>query len=477
VKQFRARYKINCSHFHHGIPLRTDTVLNGFIFSDNQVGLSAPSGGRIAALALTKNRNTFHGDASSEHLDQASKKAPASPREDPLIGAKVAFLRSEGISQVDIATRLSLTPSAVSRLLSPGGDAHKFLIWERPKFQWDLVSDDADAVRALQGENELSIELTQRLIAISNVRLKVSVILTHAEDNSKLHEQKFYARSAELVWRLLGRDRTNIVGVTWGKSLDLLLAEAQKLRLARPLNSESAEVIPLVGESLGAAFPTSRSSSALAQRFAAALINQDEVQGRDGGTGKKIKIHSLTMCPVFLPVSFKKQEVAVVKELLAFVPSYREIFGDDDGDLGRHGLIRPPLAERVDVILTSISKHGLPFGMGDDSSFVKKIGLHILNDVLVGDIGGLPLFRPSAEPAKRRKANDFYETHWLGLKQKHVYETARRARANIDGPAGVIVVASGAERAIPIHEAVKNELINELIIDHDAANSLRMLIH
>jgi DNA-binding transcriptional regulator LsrR (DeoR family) len=427
-------------------------------------------------LAIPEGRGP-HDDSAAQHLGSGGKQGGTATREDRLIGAKVAFLRSQGISQVEIARRLALTASTVSRLLAPGGDAHKYLAWEQPKFQWGMVRDDVDEIRALQGENEPSVELTQRLTEIYGVRIKVNVILTHVIDNPKLHEQKFYSRAAELVWKLLGGERINIVGVTWGKSLELLLTEAQKLHLAPPLKRATTEVIPLVGESLGASFPTSRSSSSLAQSFAEALVGHEAGEESENEAGKnKRKIYALTMCPVFLPASFKQHEVDVIKELLSFVPSYREIFGNDDNRY-QQASSQTPLAVKIDAILTGISRQGLPFGMGDDPKFVKKIGLQMLNEVLVGDLGGLPLFAPTADLPKRKKANDFYESHWLGLKYAHVHETARRARAHIvDGPPGVIVITTGAERAVPIHEAVKGEIINELIIDDSAADALSKIL-
>jgi DNA-binding transcriptional regulator LsrR (DeoR family) len=410
---------------------------------------------------------------------------PTRPRlksasDDPLLSAKVAFLRSEDISQAEIADRLGINASTVSRLLKAGGAAFNYLSWPRPAFQWSLVEGDADAIRALQGENELSIDLTRRLIEIYKVRIKASVILTHAEDNADLHEQKFNARAAELVWKLIALERTKVLGLTWGKSLASFIDSARLLRLAPPPNSEDIEVIPLAGESLGATFPSSRSSSSLAQAFSE-LLAPEQVTARvkdkrnRAVSAGRAKIHSLTMCPVFLPASFDAPERDMIEELLAFVPSYREIFGSK-GSKRKQSSSQPPLAERLDVVVTSISKQGMPFGMGDHPDFVRELGLQPLRDVLIGDLGGVPLFIPSGDPAKQKKARDFYETHWLGLKADHLSQTAKKARAHIDGPAGVVVIASGPERAPPIHEAVKSELINELIIDRSAANALLKLL-
>jgi hypothetical protein len=110
--------------------------------------------------------------------------------------------------------------------------------------------------------------------------------------------------------------------------------------------------------------------------------------------------------------------------------------------------------------------------MFDHPEFAKKIGLAEFKDTCIGDLGGVPLFKPSAKPTRRREAADFFRTHWLGLNREHVLNTARRARARPNGAAGVIVVAHGADRTEPILEALRQELINEIIVDEGAADYL-----
>lgn len=407
-----------------------------------------------------------------------------------LLPAKVAFLRSEGVSQSEIAARLGgISPSGISRMLAPGGGAHGYLTWIQPRFDWTQVADDdVDAIRAVAGENAESVALTRRAIRAYQAAVRVSVIRTEGpggqrrpEDEpaeQRRQEQRFFSRAAEMVFALLGRPDTRVIGVTWGKTLELLFVEAASLRLASPLAGPEADVIPLVGESPAAALPTARSSSSLAQTLAR-LLAGPQAPGETGAprNGERGP-YSLTGCPAFLPGSFTAAEIAAIHHLMEFVPSYGRIYGSPRGSAD---VAEPPLANRLDVIVTGVSRAGSAFGMEGDFEVMKTMGLQVLSEalgggVMIGDLGGVPLLDPSTPDSLRSKVMEVYETRWLGLKHHHVFSTAARARERADGPAGVIVIGRGEQRAEPLREALQGRLINELIIDQAAAAALARIL-
>jgi DNA-binding transcriptional regulator LsrR (DeoR family) len=378
--------------------------------------------------------------------------------EDRLLAAKVAYLRSKGAKQSDIADRLRLTRPTVSRLLAAGGKCEPYLKVQLPTFDWSRVSSE-DRKHLVRLDNaDRSPELAERLSAIAphDVWFEAHIVQGPAEYKTPegwTHADSFHANAARLIWTFLRP--AEVIGVTWGKMLSQLLGAARHARFASPFEGlrKQPMVIPLCGEPLGAGRPSSMSSSTLAQGFGEILTNCPQE-----------KYLSLGMVPVFFPgpEAFKDLHLEAARELISYSAAYRKIFDKENNDGGA-------LAMRLDVVLTSISRRNRPYGFGDSSAW-KTLKLSELEKLLLGDLGGVPLAKPDLTPAKAELLAEYLK-RWTGLERDHLMECVRRA-SKTRRTAGVVVVAKAAEQADTVLEAVRLGLVNRLIVTRTLGKEL-----
>jgi DNA-binding transcriptional regulator LsrR (DeoR family) len=387
---------------------------------------------------------------------------PRRLEQDRPLAAKVAYLRAKGLKQSDIARRLGLTRPTVSRLLAPGGKSAHYLKVQLPTFDWDRVSsEERRALKDMDEGDSASEKLTALLAAIapSHVKIEAHVIQDAASadaPNNSREPNSFFDSASRLIWNLLGS--AEIIGITWGRTLSLLLSSARRGRYTSPFEGHSKQptVIPLCGESLATARPSSLSSSTLAQGFGELLTNQP-----------KQSYLSLGMIPIFFPgpEAFNAAELRAGRKLLSYSAAYREIF---DGDATNNA----PLAKRLDAVVTSISRINCPFGYTDNNEFNWKIlKLSKLEELVMGDLGGVPLAKPNLSAKGQRELRELLG-RWTGLQKDHIRGCVDRASARGSAAAGVIVVAIGVERAPTVLEAVRLGLVNRLVLDGPLSESL-----
>lgn len=349
-----------------------------------------------------------------------------------------------------------------------GGDATRYI--KPPEFDWSRVNAGEKAeLLAIHDVDGLSAVLTEGLAGISVParRLEATVILTRsgAAGEDAQHSARpsdFYDGAARALWDLL--TPANVVGITWGRTLSLLLDAARKLRLApRYTKDETSDqrptIIPLCGEPLASTNSSTWSSSALTQEFGTALTAPPADH-----------YLSLGMIPVFLPgpKAFDEDDVKSVKKLLGFSPAYKKIFGAGAGRDGAAGN-ELPLAQRLDIVITSISQENEAFGVGGDPDFTwKTLQLSKFANLVVGDLAGIPLPRPDASDDDLAPLMN----RWTGLQKDHLSRCAARASAQANAPAGVIVVGAGCERAACIVEAVRRGLVNHVVVDEELGRAL-----
>lgn len=376
----------------------------------------------------------------------------------PLDPARVAFLKCRGLSQSVIAKRLDLGEATVSRLLSEQGAAHKYI--KSPQFDWSqLTKHEKAELQAMNDVDGLSEKLTKKLGNLPAVptRLDATVVASRTDSSTaETHRRALPADFCEgafsAVWDLL--TPANFIGVTWGRTLGQLLDAARRARVATHYEGERQPmVIPLCGASLRASGPTSFSSSALAQGFGELLTTRPTKE-----------YLSLAMIPVFLPgpTIFDDREVAAVKKLLRYSPAFTRIFGDGG---------ERPYADQLDIVITSISREGWAFGVGDNT-FWRDLELRQFERMMLGDVGGVPLIRPEYSSADLKELL----VRWTGVHEHHLRRCAERASGPAGGPAGVILVAQGRERAVCVREAVRLGLVNHAVVDEELGRTLLELL-
>lgn len=390
-----------------------------------------------------------------------------------------AYLVGEGRTQVEIARILEVTTAAVSRMVAIARGEY---LHEETRFLSERVAPALmEKVRNRASKSELA-ERLQR-IAIRNNQVRAPVLRVFNCDapvnNVRERMNELGNRAApyvrDLILRLSFLPSRNphtcsaspqsafpaaICGLTWGGMLRSLVLGLRALNKPAPWWKKGAtpvECVPLSGEPLGND-PTNFSSSSLAHDLGV-IIN-----------GEQYNALSLGMVPAFIPEGFTKQELQGIRKLIGLVRSYDQIFGQRDTRCPEESM-----ADRIEMILTSVGPAERPLGFGQGRLFeTGKITLEELQKLVIGDVGGVCLARSDLNRTDQQKLDSINE-RWTGLRESHLRNCARRALRVPDvetGPPGVVVISGGRARAQFIYEIVKRGLVNHLIIDDQLENEL-----
>jgi DNA-binding transcriptional regulator LsrR (DeoR family) len=375
--------------------------------------------------------------------------------QDDLIMLCAAYLAAMGKKQIEIADTLELSQTTVSRLLKL---ARRDYLKEELRFLKEKVDQDTYRL-ILQRTDRKGLggrlnEVAERAGCKGPV---LQVFSSGSKDPADLDRRlaEFSLKAAPYIKNLIVR--ANSCGLTWGKTLWNVVDALGNLGVPPPWCGHSVSIIPLTGEPLGE-MPNAYSSSSLVEDLGK-LANGD----------KQTPALSIGMVPAFAPEGFSKAELDGVRKLIQLVKAYGTIFGDGKS---------AGLADRLDMILTSVGPAEKPLGFGDGTLLkTGKPTIEELKRLLAGDMGGVCFPRPDLSLEDRQtveKVND----RWTGVKRKHLEACARRAfKADLgSGVPGVVIVAVGAYKAQFIFEAIKLGMINNLIIDEDLEEQLEHLV-
>lgn len=294
-------------------------------------------------------------------------------------------------------------------------------------------------------------ELRKKLTHISKgVFLEIAVVSSGDErDSVREHVRRFAVSAAPILsnWLLHAKQ----VGIAWGFTLSAVLGAMKEL--GQRAGRRRVDVIPICGEPLG--FDAGDDSSS---RLAAALADMLNSEGKHA--------KSLAGIPAIIPQDFSQTEIAAIKRLLKKAPGYVEIFEHSEKAGNKH----KPLVEQIDTLITSVGSWRMA------SLELKKVGdldpAQI--DQLLGDIGGVLLPKNPDGEAAVAKIREL----WTGLKMEHIESLALRAKQSAEKfsgvhiSPGVIVLASGANKAQIIFEAVKRGIVNRIICNWQTSDEL-----
>lgn len=371
-----------------------------------------------------------------------------------------AFLAgSEGKTQAEIGRILGISQTVVSRLLTETKERY----WrERVEFLGDGI-DEATLQTVLQrvGKNKLAEALSSLARQGSGPVSRGPILRVfsgggkNASDRERMAE--FGRRSAPYIRELLIRCRT--CGLTWGSMLWQVVNAVRSLRIEPPWAAEPIHFIPLSGEPLGNNL-TGFSSSSLVSDLGRAV------------NGAEYHARSLAMVPAFIPEGFTEAELRGVWKLIGLVPSYNDVFGSRRSR-GRNK--EKPLAEKLDMILTSVGPADKVLGFGAGRLFeTGSVTIEHLQQLVLGDMGGVCFERPDLNVEQRRVVRSV-GVRWTGLRRGQLEACAAAAAADSSKP-GVVVVSGGAARARFICDAVRLGVINHLIVDEILASELERVL-
>jgi DNA-binding transcriptional regulator LsrR (DeoR family) len=380
--------------------------------------------------------------------------------EDPRVDMlAAAFLAGEGKKQKDVAEALGLSQAAISRHLAAAREKY---LREEVHFAVENVSDEEmQKVRqriSRKGLQEQLDLLAQQEGRSRKVFLRVFDCGPGSNDAERIRKLGEYA--ATHVRGLLVRAR--VCGLTWGGMLNSVVNGLRNLHAPAPWAAAEIQCIPLSGEPLGED-PTSFSSSSLAHVLGD-IVNGDQYDAP-----------SIAMVPAFVPDRFPRNEINGVWRLIELVESYHKIFGEHLNGKPKppKAKAEPPLAECLDMVLTSVGSAEKPLGFGRGLLFKQmNVTLPELKTLIVAEVGGVCIPRLNLDKKQTRRFESVRRC-WTGLQKEHLIKcSARGSDAYDKGPPGVVVVSGGTGRAAPICELIKLGLVNHLIIDDVLANEL-----
>ena len=365
---------------------------------------------------------------------------------------RAAYLRASfNMSQEEIGSALGgLSQPQVSRLLAHA-EKKRYLLVER-RFVEDGIPPETlrqiQEVMTPAGLTGVLHDLGQALgVRVPNVRVFGSGPGT-TTDAMRIRRNRFGRTAAGRLDELL--QDAKVVGVAWGRTISAMVDGLEPLRAASR-DDRIVQFVPVCAELIALA-QKGYSSSRLAERL-------DNIYNR----GRGEPIH-LTGFPAYIPKHYDEVAQRSIRQFVEDSPNYGRVFSGPE-----------PMIDRMDALITSVGSSRSPV-LGSTAELVLAGGEEEaqLRTLIVGDLGGILISRPDAAEDQTHlveKLNDM----WTGIRIEHVKMIAQRA-ADDPSRAGVIVAALRAERGETIFELIRRELVNELILDDDAAEGLEQRI-
>jgi hypothetical protein len=272
--------------------------------------------------------------------------------------------------------------------------------------------------------------------------------------------------SAWLNQRLLLKSRTGIAvgwGKTVGESIDAIVERFAQGRDRDKANvRKKLLVIPTVGTPPGAApSDLDHSSTQQASNLSEAL------------NGASTDCPSLANTWTVLPPDMTEDERrGFLRANNLPGGGFERIFAASSQGAGTK-----PLIETVDTAVTSAGAFHHESFFLNQLREIGKIDMVELQTIADGDLGSALV---QTEGTKRDKAlqRRFDEVLRLlpGIKLAHYQAIAQRAAKDPDGPAGVIMVALGANKAKIALRCVREQAVSTLVIDYHLAAALKTLL-
>ncbi len=359
----------------------------------------------------------------------------------------VAKHYSRGESQKAISQKLDISPATVSRLITSAES--EGVLETRPLFRPDLV--DSEALAAMESHYFSDSALREAFGKEGRANRLLS---------ARSYEARSFARAAAYrVAELI--ELSSLVGLAWGRLLASLVEEWPRPRGLAPGGRSTTRFIPLCGDPLF-------------------LMNQSEVEYSSSHLAARLSrlygtregLPSLSGVPAYVgsTVAGGARLAPGVRTFVERIPGYQQIYGNQKGA----GSGSVPLIKSVDAVVTGVGIIAAD-ETEDTADFIREriaqdpIDMADLEDVIVGDLGGVLIGDSDAmaeHPVMRH-----WDRGWFGLRRNDLSRISKMARDR--GPTGVIIIARGASKAPLLMKAVRQGLVNHLIVDEELGAAIR----
>ncbi len=363
-----------------------------------------------------------------------------------------AYLRAtHNMSQAEIGKVLGdLSQPQVSRLLAHAEQQH-YLVIER-RFAREMFDDDwLREIEQLLNPPQLVDDL-RRYCTRAGVSLPRLRTFESGPGNTdiRLHQRRarFGKMAAGRIVELIQASR--VVGVAWGRTIKSVLEGIQGSHL--PIGAAHPIEFAAVCAELVSLAQSGHSSSMLASVLDGIFNAHPDERPQ------------LTAFPAYIPARYDDAVRNSIRTYISDTAGYRRVFSGPEALIGR-----------MDMLITSVGSANSPIhGSFDELVGAGEVDAAELRKMVLGDMAGILIPRRDLNAAQADLVNDLNEMS-TGIRLEHVRAIAQRG---FDHPncAGVVVLALRSERADVVLELVRQQLVNELIIDHAAARALQELL-
>jgi DNA-binding transcriptional regulator LsrR (DeoR family) len=358
-----------------------------------------------------------------------------------------AYLFAHGKKQADIAGSLGVSQSKVSRQLRHGSD----YIEKKSRFREELLDEETlQQVLWRASPHELREKL--KAWAARHHQPPPTVHFTAAAGDDR---EAFGSQAATVVSELL-RNATGTVGVAWGNTLwHTIQALRQSPRDGALRHHDPLEIVPLCGDPL----MDSDEDEAFADRTSSRIASELN-RIVNGDTRRSVW---LGLVPAFIPRTFHHRDTRVIRRYVDLVPQYRRVFGN------------PSLGSKLHMILTAAGSAQYPVSIGRSVLLgLDKEEASLLRRSVYGNVAGVLLPRHDEMPPGGGALVRELTEHWTGLTVEHLRACAAAAfqAGNAPKRPGVTVLSFREDQAEIILEAIRQGLVNQLIISPELEKAL-----
>lgn len=420
--------------------------------------------------------------------------------DDLIMRAAVARLSREDLSQTVIAEMLDISQSQVSKYLKDNQFIKKvFTLDSLPKGDVrDNVLSQVDA-RLNHGRIRPLLRALSR-----SPYFKVDVVYREVSGTEEM--KGFDPETGRRISRLL--ERASTVGVAW--ELDIAPPDWYEhtsdfhVRDGTKKNSVPIHFVPLAGISVSSKDVLTKSSSVIAMKF-------DTIVNRNFKLKDRYKVYNLNCIPLIHPAVIKNTRSSFInthlpdsEDVISYIEQTFTDYIDIYGELSDKSQKSKKIIDSVDTIFTGLGTvEGSDIqatldnlypelrkgGKSEDKIDVvlpkgnERIGLDDLKaNYILGDIAGILLPRPGINYARNSQVVEILNNRLATLRSEHLvachkrhmaaYDKKNSGKVSYDPPAGVVLIAKGAQKADAVICAVAQGYVSRLIIDRPLEEEL-----
>jgi hypothetical protein len=268
------------------------------------------------------------------------------------------------------------------------------------------------------------------------------------------------------------RNRGKIrIGVTWGRQL-YYIARAIQANHRDRINELQLSFLPLVGLPIGQQSNDTLSSNEISKLLNSVLKKQ--IRDID---------YDLHLVPAYFPdTDFDDSELDTLHRLLCLMQGWRRIFSDQHMKSGAYESRQGDVFE-CDFIWSSVSDIDEPFGLTDRHDTLIPFTYPARGPLApplrpVADCGGIPLWHDNACESIK-SLEEAFARRWTGIRRHQwlsCVDRGRRRSVDSRNSTGTVLIAPTADKAQSVLYALRDGLINILILGIPCADRLHTLI-